>query len=107
MPKNYINDAIVMAYIFNQERGHDYAIQITTAVTQDGGLSGSTLGEAQSWGKIRQRARFAMAWVEPSVSLPLLAGYVFDKHPAASLKKSRPRLKFTWEKDRLTGLGVK
>ncbi|MFB3892508.1 MAG: deoxyhypusine synthase family protein [Phycisphaerae bacterium] len=102
VPKNYINDAIVMAYIFNQERGHDYAVQITTAVTQDGGLSGSTLGEAQSWGKIRSRARFAMAWVEPSVSLPLLAGYVFDRFPAPA----RPRLKFTWEKDRLESLAA-
>ena len=100
VPKNYINDSIVMAYIFNQERGHDYAIQITTAVTQDGGLSGSTLGEAQSWGKIGERAKFAMAWVEPSVSLPLLAGYVFDRRPAPA----RPRLKFTWEGDRLLSL---
>lgn len=102
VPKNYINDSIVMAYIFNQERGHDYAIQVTTAVTQDGGLSGSTLGEAQSWGKIDRNARFAMAWVEPSVSLPLLAGYVFDRHPAPA----RPRLIFDWQQDRLEGLTV-
>ena len=100
VPKNYINDSIVMAYIFGQERGHDYAVQVTTAVTQDGGLSGSTLGEAQSWGKIRKKAHFAMAWVEPSVSLPLLAGYLFDRHPAPV----RPRLEFEWAGDRLEGL---
>ena len=100
VPKNYINDAIVMAYIFNQQRGHDYAVQVTTAVTQDGGLSGSTLGEARSWGKIRKQARFAMAWVEPSVSLPLLAAYVFDRHPAPA----RRRLTFRWDGDRLAGL---
>ncbi len=100
VPKNYINDSIVMAYIFNQERGHDYAIQVTTAVTADGGLSSSTLGEAQSWGKIRSEATFAMAWVEPSVALPLLAGYAFDRHPAPC----RPRLIFTWEGDELTSL---
>lgn len=97
VPKNYINDSIVMAYIFNQERGHDYAIQVTTAVTADGGLSSSTLGEAQSWGKIRSDARFAMAWVEPSVSMPLLAGYCFDRFPAPA----RPRLKWQWEGDEL------
>jgi deoxyhypusine synthase len=100
VPKNYINDSIVMAYIFNQERGHDYAIQITTAVTADGGLSSSTLGEAQSWGKIDAKANFAMAWVEPSVSLPLLAGYCFDKFPAPF----RPRLAFDWEGDELRSL---
>lgn len=101
VPKNYINDSIVMAYIFNQERGHDYAIQVTTAVTQDGGLSGSTLGEAQSWGKIDRKARYAMAWVEPSVSLPLLAGFVFAKHTP------RPKLKFQWDGDRLVSLGTR
>lgn len=93
VPKNYVNDAVVMSYIFGAERGHSYAVQITTAVTQDGGLSGSTLSEAQSWGKIRRDADFAMAWVEPSVSLPLLAGYVFGRN----LARGRPRLRFDWK----------
>jgi deoxyhypusine synthase len=97
VPKNYINDAVVAGYIFHRQRGHDYAVQVTTAVTQDGGLSGSTLGEAQSWGKVGRKARFAMAWVEPSVSLPLLAGYAFERFPAPP----RPRLRFTWDADRL------
>jgi deoxyhypusine synthase len=99
VPKNYINDAVVMSYIFGLERGHDYAVQVTTAVTQDGGLSGSTLGEAQSWGKIKKEASFAMAWVEPSVSLPLLAAYVFDKCP-----RSRKRLKLDWDGEILRSL---
>jgi len=94
VPKNYINDSVVMSYIFGLERGHDYAVQVTTAITQDGGLSGSTLGEAQSWGKIDKQAQFAMAWVEPSVSLPLLAAYVMDRHPRAG---KRGRLKFHWD----------
>ena len=83
VPKNYINDSVVMSYIFGLERGHDYAIQITTAVTADGGLSSSTLDEARSWGKIKGDARSAMAWVEPSVALPLLAGYVLQRGLAA------------------------
>jgi len=93
VPKNYINDSVVMGYIFGLDRGHDYAIQITTAVTADGGLSSSTLGEAQSWGKIKKEATFAMAWVEPSVSLPLLAAYVFDRHRPPC----RERLAFEWD----------
>jgi deoxyhypusine synthase len=103
VPKNYINDSIVMAYIFNQERGHDYAIQCTTAVTADGGLSSSTLGEAQSWGKIDAKATYAMAWVEPSVAMPLLAGYCFEKYPAPC----RPRLVFDWDGDELKSLQPK
>jgi deoxyhypusine synthase len=100
VPKNYINDSVVMAYLFGLERGHEYALQVTTAVTQDGGLSGSTLGEAQSWGKIRKSARFAMAWVEPSVSLPLLTAYAFDRYPAPA----RPRLQMEWVVDELRSL---
>ena len=41
-----------------------------------------------------------MAWVEPSVSLPLLAAYAFDRYPAPC----RPRLRFTWEGDCLKSL---
>jgi deoxyhypusine synthase len=102
-PKNYINDSIVMGYIFGLDRGHSYAIQVTTAVTADGGLSSSTLGEAQSWGKIRTDADCAMAWVEPSVALPLLAGYLFERHPDAL----RPRLSFDWNGDMLKNLDTK
>jgi deoxyhypusine synthase len=93
VPKNYINDSIVMGYLLGLERGHDYAIQVTTAVTADGGLSSSTLSEARSWGKIDKDAHYAMAWVEPSVALPLLAGYVFGR----DLTAGRPRLKMTWD----------
>jgi len=100
VPKNYINDSIVMSYILGREMGHSYAIQVTTAVTQDGGLSGSTLSEARSWGKVKSDADFAMAWVEPSVSLPLLAGYALGR----KLSEGRPRLKFSWKGERLDSL---
>ena len=103
VPKNYINDSIVMGYIFGLDRGHSYALQVTTAVTADGGLSSSTLGEAQSWGKIRTDADFAMAWVEPSVAMPLLAGYLFDRYPAPA----RPLLQYEWDQDILKRLQQK
>lgn len=102
VPKNYINDSVVMAYIFGTERGHDYALQVTTAIPLDGGLSGSTLGEAQSWGKIKKKATFAMAWVEPSVSLPLLTAYAFDRYPAPA----RKRLKLKWQGQVLKEFGT-
>ncbi|MBI3541432.1 MAG: deoxyhypusine synthase family protein, partial [Deltaproteobacteria bacterium] len=44
VPKNYINDSVVMSYIFGKDTGgHTYALQITTDVPHWGGLSGSTL----------------------------------------------------------------
>jgi deoxyhypusine synthase len=100
VPKNYINDSIVMSYIYGRERGHAYAVQVTTAVTADGGLSSSTLSEARSWGKVEKKATYAMAWVEPSVALPLLAGYIFGK----DLTRNRPRLKFEWDNNNLKSL---
>ena len=41
-------------YAFGREgEGHFYALQLTTDVPHWGGLSGSTLDEAQSWGETR------------------------------------------------------
>jgi deoxyhypusine synthase len=96
VPKNYINDAVVMGYIFNKQTGgHSYAFQLTTDVPHWGGLSGSTLKEATSWGKINNDASYAMAFVEPSVSLPLIYSYVFQE----KFFKSRKIKKFVWHKD--------
>lgn len=93
VPKNYINDAVVMGYIFGHDTGgHKYALQLTTDVPHWGGLSGSTLKEATSWGKINRKARRAMAFVEPSVSLPLLVSYALEK----KLSRKRSRLKFNY-----------
>lgn len=103
VPKNYINDATVMGYLFGVKRAHAYAIQVTTAVTQDGGLSGSTLSEARSWGKVGKNARVAMAWVEPSVSLPLLAAYALE----VVRSRMRPRLEFAWEGETLRRLSIR
>jgi deoxyhypusine synthase len=98
VPKNYINDSIVMSYIFNRrDHGHRYALQMTTAVTADGGLSSSTLDEATSWGKIKKTASRAMAWVEPTVALPLLVTAALQDE----LQRGRPRLSFSWNGQRL------
>ncbi|OGQ05771.1 MAG: hypothetical protein A2W61_06410 [Deltaproteobacteria bacterium RIFCSPLOWO2_01_44_7] len=101
VPKNFINDSVVMSYIFGKDTGgHRYAFQLTTDVPHWGGLSGSTLSEATSWGKVSKKAEHAMAFVEPSVSLPLVAGYVMKK----GLGRRRPALQMTWDSPRLTSL---
>ena len=103
VPKNYINDSVVMGYIFGVDTGgHKYAVQLTTDVPHWGGLSGSTLSEARSWGKVNKKANFAMAFVEPSVSLPLLTSYALQK----KLYKNRTRLRYTWKEDLLEKLEV-
>ncbi len=93
VPKNFINDSVVMAYIFGLDTGgHRYAIQVTTDSPHWGGLSGSTLSEATSWGKVSKKATHSMAFVEPSVSLPLIVGATLEK----GCSSARPRLKYKW-----------
>ncbi len=96
VPKNYINDSIVMSYIFGVDTGgHRYALQITTDAPHWGGLGGSTLSEATSWGKVSKQATHEMAFVESSVALPLLYGYALQK----KANKGRKRLRYTWRGD--------
>jgi len=96
VPKNYINDSIVMSYIFGLDTGgHKYALQITTDAPHWGGLGGSTLSEATSWGKVAKKATHEMAFIETSVALPLLYGYAFQKNAA----KGRKRLAYDWKGD--------
>jgi deoxyhypusine synthase len=97
VPKNWINDGVVMAnYAYHKEiEGHAYAFQITTANPADGGLSGSTLEEAQSWGKIWQKATKATAYVETSIALPLVVGAVLQK----GVPKGRKKVNFVWTDD--------
>ena len=53
VPKNFAQDIVVAADILGVEAPmHKYAVQITVADARDGALSGSTLKEASSWGKV-------------------------------------------------------
>jgi deoxyhypusine synthase len=62
---------------------HKYAIQITVADSRDGALSGSTLKEASSWGKVDLTYE-QMVFSEATLALPLIAGYAFHKNAYAA-----------------------
>jgi len=101
VPKNFINDSVVMGYVFNVDTGgHLYAFQLTTDAPHWGGLSGSTLEEATSWGKIAKKATRATAYVDPMVSLPLIVTAVIQD----GLHKGRSRLRMTWSGDELADI---
>ena len=103
VPKNYINDSVVMSYIFGRDTGgHKYCFQVTTDSPHWGGLSGSTLKEATSWGKVNKKASSAMAFVEPTVSLPLIVSYALQKN----LSKNRTRLRLKWRGDILADISA-
>jgi len=101
VPKNYIQQTEVIAETLGYDRGgHHYAIQITTDAPQWGGLSGCTFEEAQSWGKVNRDATKAVAYVEASIGLSLMAGYILQK----KLWKGRKRLRYDWQDDELKSI---
>ncbi len=79
VPKNFAQDIVVAADVLGVEASmHKYAIQITVADARDGALSGSTLKEASSWGKVDLTYE-QMVYSEATLALPLIAGYAFHK----------------------------
>ncbi|QNI38299.1 1,9-bis(guanidino)-5-aza-nonane synthase [Edaphobacter albus] len=84
VPKNFAQDIVVAADILGVEASmHKYAIQITVADARDGALSGSTLKEASSWGKVDTTYE-QMVYSEATLALPLIAGYAFHKNAQGS-----------------------
>ncbi|MDX2063727.1 MAG: deoxyhypusine synthase [Bacteroidia bacterium] len=79
VPKNFIQDVVVATEVIGQDAPmHKYAIQITVADERDGALSGSTLKEACSWGKV-DVVYEQMVWAEATIAFPLIAGYAYHK----------------------------
>jgi deoxyhypusine synthase len=84
VPKNFAQDIVVAAEILGQDAPmHKYAIQVTVADSRDGALSGSTLKEASSWGKVDLTYE-QMVFAEVSMALPLIAGYAYHKQAHAA-----------------------
>lgn len=80
VPKNFTQDVVVACDVLNIEKDmHKYAIQITVADERDGGLSGSTLREASSWGKVETTYE-QMVYSEVTIALPLIAAYAYHKN---------------------------
>jgi deoxyhypusine synthase len=72
-PKNFINQASVQAEFYDDRvGGHRYALQIVTDVPHFGGASGSSLEEAQSWGKLATDAEQVTVHADATIALPLL-----------------------------------
>jgi len=80
VPKNFTQDIVVAAEVLGYEKVsmHTYAVQITVADERDGALSGSTLKEASSWGKV-DTVHEQMVFAEATIALPLIAGYAYHK----------------------------
>ncbi len=83
-PKNFIQQTgptIAQILGLHQYRGASRGLQISTANTREGSLSGCTFGEAVTWGKYESadRAKLVQIWGEYSCIFPMLAMYVIDR----------------------------
>ena len=89
-PKNFINQASVQAEFYSAEvSGHRYALQIVTDAPHFGGASGSSLEEAQSWGKLATDSPRVSVHADATIALPLLVSALahVDPHALAGRKK--------------------
>ena len=88
VPKNFAQDIVVAAELLGKDAPlHKYAIQITVADERDGALSGSTLKEACSWGKVSV-VHEQMVFAEATLAFPLL---VADAYHSGVAKKRKAR----------------
>lgn len=81
VPKNFFQQTgpALFQILKIKEGGQDYIIQLTDARPDTGGLSGATLQEGKSWGKIRTSHRGnVIVYGDSSVYFPLLCSYALS-----------------------------
>jgi deoxyhypusine synthase len=74
VPRNTVQSAAIAA-----NKGMDYAVVITMDRPEAGGLSGSTLGESMSWGKVKGEADKVMVIGDALVMFPLVVASVVER----------------------------
>jgi deoxyhypusine synthase len=79
VPKNFIFQSALIAPREGGQEGIDYAIQITTSTPEDGSLSGATLEEAKSWGKIGENAEAITLYCDATIALPIIVAAVRER----------------------------
>jgi deoxyhypusine synthase len=90
-PKNFINQASVQAEFYSAEvGGHRYALQIITDVPHFGGASGSSLEEAQSWGKLSTTSARVTVNADATLALPLLVSALATTAPPLLARRTVP-----------------
>ncbi len=80
VPKNFIfQTALIAPPREHGQEGFDYAIQITTDTPENGGLSGATLEEAKTWGKVGAKAKAVTVYCDATIALPVIIAAVRER----------------------------
>ncbi len=92
VPKNFIFQSALIAPRAEGKEGLDYAIQITTKTPEDGSLSGATLEEAKSWGKIGGKAKAVTLYCDATIALPIIVAAVrerIERQPEKLIRRAK------------------
>ena len=78
--------------------GQDYIIQITDARPDTGGLSGATLQEGKSWGKVQDAHEgIVTVYADATIAFPILALYVLSNQKQRKPKRLYKKLNKFYE----------
>ena len=106
-PKNFINQASVQAEFYcDQVGGHRYALQIVTDVPYFGGASGSSLEEAQSWGKLATDSPRVSVQADATLALPFLLSALATTAPPLLAARVKPQFELAGRTMTVDGMTV-
>lgn len=74
VPKNFILQSMLMT-----PKGFSFAVQLTGDRPDLGGLSGATLDEARSWGKVDEDAETVTVYGDATITFPLLVATTLER----------------------------
>ncbi|MBX5329319.1 MAG: deoxyhypusine synthase [Candidatus Bathyarchaeia archaeon] len=74
VPRNTVQSAALAS-----KKGMDYAVIITMDRPETGGLSGSTLEETVSWGKVKEKADKVMVIGDAMIVFPIMVASVLER----------------------------
>jgi deoxyhypusine synthase len=90
VPKNFFQQTgpALFQILKLKEGGHDYLVQFTDAHPDTGGLSGATLQEGKSWGKIKSaHVGNVIVYGDSSVYFPILVAFILAECEPRERKK--------------------
>ncbi len=90
VPKNFFQQTgpALFQILKLKEGGQDYLVQFTDARPDTGGLSGATLQEGKSWGKIKSAHEGnVIVYGDSSVYFPILAAFIMSECKPRERKK--------------------
>ncbi len=74
VPKNFALQSMLVT-----PKSFDLAIQLTTDTPENGGLSGATLSEAISWGKISADAKYVTVYGDATITFPMMVAASMER----------------------------